>query len=54
MFSKIDLRFDYYQLRIRTAGVPKTTFRTFYSHYEFLVMSSGLCNAPDAFIDLMT
>ncbi|KAI3802639.1 hypothetical protein L1987_30779 [Smallanthus sonchifolius] len=43
----------YHQLKVREEDVPKTAFRTRYGHYEFLVMSFGLTNAPAAFMDLM-
>ena len=53
VYSKIDVRTGYHQLRVREADIPKTSFRTRYRHFELTVMPFGLMNALASFMDLM-
>lgn len=53
MFSKIDLQRGYHQLRILDTDISKTTFRSRYGHFELLVMSFSLTNAPEGFMSMM-
>nr|KYP55151.1 Transposon Ty3-I Gag-Pol polyprotein [Cajanus cajan] len=53
VFSKINLRSRYHQIRVKESDIPKTAFSTRYGHYEYVVMPFGMTNASTVFMDYM-
>jgi len=53
VFSKIDLRSRYHQIKVKFEDIPKTTFKTRYGHYDNLAMAFGVTNIPSMFMDYM-